>query len=116
MAEEEWQTAIEARLRELAAAVDALRMEPPRDQTMHELPYHVNTLMRRAVMEFEAAFDRAFRYPEQWTDESRARLEASYTWWSDQAADFAASLAELEVEKDYFAACKMVFPGGEARE
>jgi len=116
MAEEEWQTAIEARLRELAAAVDALRMEPPRDQTMQELPYHVNTLMQRAVMEFEAAFDRALRYPGQWTEESRARLEAAYSLWNDQAADFAASLAKLQLAKDYFAACKMVFPGGQARE
>jgi hypothetical protein len=116
MAEEEWQTAIEARLRELAAAVDALWMEPPRDQTMQELPYHVNTLMRRAVMEFEAAFDRALRYPGQWTEESRTRLEAAYSLWNDQAADFAASLAKLQLAKDYFAACKMVFPGGQARE
>ena len=77
MAKEGWRTAIEARLGELSAAVAALRMEPPRDPAMHELPYHVNTLMQRAVMEFEAAFDRGLRYPEQWTDESRARVEAA---------------------------------------
>jgi hypothetical protein len=67
-------------------------------------------------MEFEAAFDRALRYPGQWTEESRVRLEAAYSLWNEQAADFAASLAKLQLAKDYFAACKMVFPGGQARE
>ena len=45
-----------ARVRELGAAADGLRMEPPRDPAMQELPYHVNTLMARAVMEFSGSF------------------------------------------------------------
>ena len=52
------QKLVESRLAELGAAVAALRMNPPRDPAIQELPYHVNTLMQRAVREFEMAFDR----------------------------------------------------------
>src|SRR5215469_4347281 len=116
MTEQNWQVEVEARVRELGAAVNGLRMQPPGDPTKQELPYHVNTLMGRAAMEFEAAFDRMLRYPEQWTAESRASLEAAYVLWCEEAADFAASLAKVELPRDYFAACKAVFPNGQARE
>jgi hypothetical protein len=116
MAEQNWQAEVEARVRELGAAVNGLRMQPPGDPTKQELPYHVNTLMGRAAMEFEAAFDRALRYPEQWTAESRASLEAAYVLWREEAADFTASLAKVELPEEYFAACKAVFPNGQTRE
>ena len=73
---EEEQKLIERRLAELGAAVAALQMNPPRNPTLQELPYHVNTLMQRAVREFAMAFDRVLREPERWTAESRARLES----------------------------------------
>jgi hypothetical protein len=113
---EEDEKLVERRLAELGAAVAALQMNPPRDPALQELPYHVNTLMQRAVSEFAMAFDRVLREPERWTAESRARLESRYSLWRHEAADFAASLPPPEGGKDYFRPCRNVFPGGKARE
>ena len=53
---EEWRELAEKRVKELELAAAGLAMQRPADATAPELPYHINTLMRRAVEEFQAAF------------------------------------------------------------